>query len=227
MRKIISLIVLAFFVVVLMVSPVISGEQSSVSADSALKLLKEGNVRFVKMKLQHPNQTIERRTNTAEHGQKPFAMVLACSDSRVPVELIFDRGIGDIFIIRVAGNIAMDSSVIGSVEYGAEHVYVPLLVVMGHTQCGAVEAAVAGVHVEGDIRDIQRKIETVAAKVRKNHPRMQGAVLTNEVAKANALQSKKDILSKSKEIRDLVAVGKLKTAVAVYDIKRGSVEWIE
>ena len=101
--------------------------------DEALKLLNEGNARFVEMKLQHPNETIEQRENTAANGQKPFAAILACSDSRVPVEAIFDRGIGDIFVIRVAGNIVMDDGVIGSIEYAAEHLKSPLLVIMGHT----------------------------------------------------------------------------------------------
>ncbi len=226
MRKIITFVVMVFSVVALL-SPIMAQEQPTIKADDALSLLKEGNARFVEMKLQHPNQSIAARENTAADGQKPFAIVLACSDSRVPVELIFDRGIGDIFVIRVAGNIAVDSSVIGSVEYAAEHLHVPLLLVMGHTQCGAVEAAVTGAQVEGDIRDIQEKIESVASKVRKGHPGLRGAALSNEVVKSNALQSKKDILSKSEEIRRLVSEGKLKIAAAVYDIKSGSLEWIE
>ena len=82
------------------------------SSDDALKLLREGNARFVEMKMEHPHETIAQREETAQSGQSPFAAVLACSDSRVPVEVIFDRGIGDIFVVRVAGNVAMDSSVI-------------------------------------------------------------------------------------------------------------------
>lgn len=226
MRRKICFTVMVFSVVVLAARLVIASEQPAINGDAALALLKEGNARFVKMQLQHPNQSIEARENTAMQGQKPFAIVLACSDSRVPVELIFDRGIGDIFVIRVAGNIAMDSSVIGSAEYGVEHLHVPLLVVMGHTQCGAVDAAVTGAHVTGDIQDIQRKIMPVAAKVKKDHPELQGAALVNEVAKSNALATKKDLLSKSKEIRDLVAAGKLKTTACVYNVKSGTLEWL-
>jgi carbonic anhydrase len=196
-------------------------------ADEALRLLDEGNARFVSMKLLHPDQTIEQREKTALEGQKPFAAVLSCSDSRVPVEVLFDRGIGDIFVVRVAGNIAKDSSVIGSIEYAAEHVHVPLLVVMGHTDCGAVKAGLSGSPAEGRIRDIQKGIEPVAAETRKEHPDLQGADLVNAVAKSNALRAKADILSQSLIIREMADSGKLRIMTAVYDIKTGKVEWFE
>jgi carbonic anhydrase len=208
----------------------VSGSASAVEtirSDEALKLLNEGNSRFIEMKLQHPNETIEQRETTAMDGQKPFATVLACSDSRVPVEAIFDRGIGDIFVVRVAGNIATDSSVIGSIEYAAEHLKSPLLVIMGHTDCGAVKAAISGPALEGSIRDIQKEIEPIAVKTKKEHPDLSGPELTNAVIKNNVFQAKTDILSKSYLIKELVAAGKLKIATAVYNIKTGKVEWVE
>lgn len=198
---------------------------SAASAGEALDLLKEGNARFVKMEMQHPDQSAERRTDTAVNGQKPFAVILSCSDSRVPPEIVFDRGIGDIFVVRVAGNIAMDESVIGSVEYAIEHLNVPLLVVMGHTGCGAVNAAISGAPVEGGVRDIQEKIEPVVARVRTEQPDLTGAALSNAVVKSNALQAKDDLLSRSEELREMADKGKVTIAVCVYDINSGEVAW--
>jgi len=197
------------------------------NAEEALSLLKEGNARFIAMKMQYPDINTERRTRTAQDGQKPFSIVLACSDSRVPVEAIFDRGIGDIFVVRVAGNIATDPSVIGSIEYAAEHLGSPLLVIMGHTGCGAVKAAISGPRLEGDIRIIQKTIETVAERVEKDHFELQGESLTLAVVKENVLQAKKDILSDSKEIGRMTEEGKLKIVTAVYDLNTGMVDWME
>jgi carbonic anhydrase len=119
----------------------LAAAKSEVSPDAALKMLTEGNNRFVTGQPSHPNLSAERRQQTAEKGQNPFAVVLACADSRVPVEEIFDRGIGDIFTIRDAGNIATKTD-IGSIEYAVDHLGTPLVVVMGHSQCGAVTATV-------------------------------------------------------------------------------------
>lgn len=195
-------------------------------AGEALTLLKEGNARFAEMKMQHPNLSAERRTDTAVNGQKPFAAVLSCSDSRVPVEEVFDRGIGDIFVVRVAGNIATDPSVIGSVEYAVEHLNCPVLVILGHAKCGAVAASISGPPLEGDLRAIQKTIEVVAEKVKKDQPALQGVELTSAVVKENVLRTKKDLLAKSEEIRHLVEEAKLKIVTAVYDLETGVVEWI-
>ena len=224
-KSIIAVFIAAFFVFIAASIPVFAND--IIKADEALELLKEGNARFVEMQLQHPNESIERREKTALNGQKPFAIVLACSDSRVPVETVFDRGIGDIFVIRVAGNIVMDSSVIGSIEYGAEHLHSPLLVTLGHTECGAVEAAVSGAHSEGRISDIQKKIEPIAALIKKEHPELSGSNLTNAVVRNNTLQAKEDILSQSRLIKELVDTGKLRIVTGVYDIKTGKVDWVQ
>lgn len=210
--------------ILIVISPISAGE--SIKPDEALRLLNEGNARFVEMKLRHPDETIGRREETAVNGQRPFAIVLACSDSRVPVEAIFDRGIGDIFVVRVAGNIVMDNGVIGSIEYAAEHLKSPLLVIMGHTGCGAVKTAVDDSAVEGKIRDIQKQIRPVAMKTEKEHPDLSGPDLVNAVAKNNALQAKRDLLSLSHEVKEMVDEGKLKIVTAVYDIRTGKVEWI-
>ncbi|MFH1208689.1 MAG: carbonic anhydrase [Candidatus Omnitrophota bacterium] len=223
----------AVFFAVLMIGtvaqtgPVFAGEGTERTAEEGLVLFKEGNARFVAMKTEHPGENSARREETAVNGQKPFAIVLGCADSRVPVEMIFDRGIGDIFVVRVAGNIAVDSSVIGSLEYAAGHLHAPLLVILGHTQCGAVGAAVSGTKLEGSLRDIQAQLEPVAKEVKLEYPDLQGPALTTEVAKRNAFQVERDLRSESEEIRELVTQGALKIVPAIYDVKTGKVDWLE
>ncbi len=195
--------------------------------EDSLKLLQEGNDRFLQMKLQHPNENIPRRVDTAVNGQKPFAIILACSDSREPVELIFDRGIGDLFVVRAAGNVAMDSSVIGSIEYGAKHLNVPLIVILGHTDCGAVKAGLSNSTEDGKILDIQNKIKQVVEKTKNEYPNLNNSDLLYPVTKNNVFQTKTDLLTQSQIIKELVDEGKLRIVTAVYDIRTGKVEWIE
>ncbi len=115
----------------------------------ALDRLMEGNSRYLAGECAGGNRHEEKRAETA-CGQDPFAIVLGCSDSRVPPEIIFDSGIGDLFVVRVAGEVAGDQ-VLGSIEYAAAHLLTPLLLVLGHTNCGAVTAAVSGAEEEGHI----------------------------------------------------------------------------
>jgi carbonic anhydrase len=113
--------------------------QPKVSAADAFSLLREGNLRFVAGHTEHPNQGSDRRFETSK-GQSPFAVVLTCADSRLSPEIIFDRGLGDLFVLRVAGNVA-DPDIIASIEYAVEHLGSSLVVVLGHEKCGAVKAA--------------------------------------------------------------------------------------
>ena len=113
------------------------------TGDAALKMLQEGNQRWVMDKDENPNTDPSRRAMLAEKGQKPFVTILTCADSRLPVERIFDRGVGEVFVVRVAGNVAGTSET-GTIEYAVGHIKTPLLVVMGHTKCGAVAAAASG-----------------------------------------------------------------------------------
>jgi len=197
------------------------------TAEEALALLKEGNARFVAMKMEHPEESAARREETAAGGQKPFAVVLGCADSGVPVEMIFDRGIGDIFTVRVAGNIAVDSSVIGSLEYATGHLHVPLLVILAHTQCGAVGAAVSGEKLEGSLGDIQEQFKSVVKEAKLEYPELKGAALTDKVAEQNAFQVERDLRAESETIRDLSDQGALKIVAAIYDVKTGEVKWLE
>jgi len=114
-------------------------DQPSVAPAEAISKLKEGNGRYTSGNLQHPGQTTERRTELA-NTQHPFATILSCSDSRVPPEIVFDQGLGDLFIVRVAGNVINDEG-LGSVEYSVDHLGTRLILVLGHQSCGAVKAA--------------------------------------------------------------------------------------
>ena len=133
-------------------SPARAAEETSTESGShepitdpavALQELQDGNARFVAGRVEHPAQSTARRAEVAE-GQHPFAAVLSCADSRVPPELVFDRGLGDLFVVRTAGQVVADP-VLGSIQYGVEHLHVPLLVVLGHSGCGAVKATLEAV----------------------------------------------------------------------------------
>src|SRR5437899_1684360 len=114
-------------------------DQPSVAPAEAISKLKEGNGRYTSGNVQHPGQTAERRTELA-NTQHPFAAIVSCSDSRVPPEIVFDQGLGDLFVVRVAGNV-IDDHALGSIEYAVDHLGVRLIVVLGHQSCGAVKAA--------------------------------------------------------------------------------------
>ena len=146
---------------------VFATDASNLSAKDALNNLKAGNERFVKMKLQHPDESVERRHEMVK-GQHPFVAVLSCSDSRVPTEIIFDQGLGDIFVIRNAGNV-LDEHVLGSIEYAVEHLGVNLVVVLGHESCGAVGAAMAHSKETKAIESLKKAIEPAVELCKKQH----------------------------------------------------------
>lgn len=141
-----------------------AGSASGPTPDAALRLLLEGNQRFIQGTVRHPHQTAERRKETSA-GQAPFAVVLTCADSRLSPEIVFDQGLGDLFVVRNAGNLLSDH-VIGSIEYAVEHLHAPLIVVMGHTRCGAVAAAVAGGEAGGHVQSIVDSLAFVVAAAR-------------------------------------------------------------
>lgn len=195
------------------------------SGGDARNRLVAGNERYVEGKPVHPHLTETRRERTATEGQQPFATVIACSDSRVPIELLFDQGIGDLFVIRVAGNVC-DTSVLASAEYGAAHLKTPLMVVLGHSQCGAVSAAVQDAKVHGALPDLLAMIKPAVQRTRADHPDLKGDGLIAATIKSNAWKTVEDLLTKSEDIRKLVSSGDLSLVVAVYDIHTGSIEWL-
>ncbi|NQT35363.1 carbonic anhydrase [bacterium] len=196
------------------------------TADEALNLLTEGNIRFADEKPIYPNLTAERRSDTLEHGQAPFVGILSCSDSRAPVELVFDRGIGDIFSVRNAGNIC-NYTVLGSFELCVYKFETPLLIVMGHTDCGAIKLAVKRADLPGNIPNVIDRIVPVVESVMEGQPDLSGDQLILEVTKANARQAMEELLSRSEMLREGVEKGNLRIIAAMHDLESGRVEWLE
>jgi len=193
--------------------------EPTVSADQALKLLIEGNQRFVAGKLENPNKTPTRRAELAK-GQHPFAAALACSDSRTPPEIIFDRGLGDIFTLRVAGNVA-DKVVIESLDYSVKHLGVRVVMVLGHRRCGAVIAAVEGHEEEGkDVGPMLRELDPAVAATKG----MPGDPVENAV-RANVRLVMLN-LATSSELRAMVISGELKIIGGIYDLDTGTIEML-
>jgi carbonic anhydrase len=201
-----------------------SSPGAGVSPEAATQILKEGNTRFVSGKMTHPHQDMARLAETAA-GQKPFATVIGCADSRATVEAIFDQGVGDVFVIRVAGSPA-HVDVVGTAEYGVEHLGTQLLVVLGHTKCGAVTAAVAGGKAGGNIDALIAPIAPAAAAAKKDFPALSGGELVEKAILANVWQSIDDLYKQSPILRAFTKEGKLKVVGAMYDIATGQVKWL-
>jgi carbonic anhydrase len=199
--------------------------KSEVAPEMALKMLQEGNRRFADAAAKNPNRSVKRCIETADKGQKPFAVVLSCADSRVPVEVLFDRGIGDIFVVRDAGNIASTTD-IGSIEYAVDHLGTPLVVVLGHSKCGAVTAAVQGGEAPPNIKAIVDFIAPAVTTAKDANPDKMGDALVPAAITANVWQATADIFKNSPMIREKVKDGKLKLVGATYDIKGGKVNWL-
>ncbi len=195
-----------------------------ITPEAALILLKNGNKRFVNGErlFQHISK---ERVKEAADGQNPFATLITCSDSRVPPEHIFDMGIGDIFVIRVAGNVC-DTDEIGSIEYGVDNLATPLLVVMGHTDCGAVSAVLKEKEVHGSIPKLIDNIIPAVNRVKKEYPHQGKDELINKAVQENVWQSINDLFKTSPIIREKVKLGALKVIGAVYHIQTGEVEWL-
>lgn len=189
-------------------------------ATDALKHLKEGNKRYVEGNLKHPHTDTNRRDSLKE-SQQPFAVVLSCADSRVVPELVFDQGLGDLFVIRVAGNIAKDK-VIGSIEYAVKYLNSKLVVVMGHEKCGAVSASLSDVDPGGHIGAIIEKIKP-AVYVAK---RMPGDLLTNAI-RVNAQVVAEELKESKPILIDSVKSGGVKIVSAYYKLSTGEVEFDE
>jgi carbonic anhydrase len=197
---------------------------AGVAPDEAMKRLREGNERFVQQMATNGHRDATRREELVR-GQHPFAVVLGCADSRVPPEVIFDQGLGDLFVIRVAGEVA-PAEVIGSIEYAVEHLNCQTIIVLGHERCGAVEAALAsangGAAPEGNlgelIKDITPVIETID---RKSPDALDAAVRANAVAVARTL------VARSKMLGELAQKGEIVITPARYDLDSGKVEFME
>jgi carbonic anhydrase len=199
--------------------------KSTITPEEALKMLEEGNSRYVASSLQHPNLAEDRRTATASEGQAPFVTMLSCSDSRVPVEHIFDRGIGDIFVVRVAGNV-IGGSELASVEYAVDHLGTPLFAVLGHTKCGAVTAVVQSGLLGGNLRGLSEKILPAVERTKKAHPGATEDHLVIETVKTNVWKVIEDAFATSPCLKEKAKGGELRVVGAVYDIHSGKIDWM-
>jgi len=188
---------------------------SSVAPDEALSRLKVGNERFAQSKVSASKPVAARRAETAK-DQHPFAIVVGCADSRTAPEIIFDQNIGDLFVIRTAGNL-VDEYALGSIEYAVDHLGTRLIVVLGHERCGAVSAALAGDsapgHINSLVRDIQPAVTATKGK--------EGDALANAIHENDA-----EVAAK---IRKQAQLGELASQVRIvegyYDLDTGKVEW--
>ena len=205
---------------VLCAAPLRAEEAKGVGADEALARLLEGNKRFVEMKLAHPDQDAGCRTALSK-GQQPFAVILGCSDSRVPPEVVFDQGLGDLFVVRVAGNVTDDIGV-ASLEYAVEHLGSRLIVVLGHERCGAVTAAVKGGEFPGHLPALMTALKPAVEKGAGGPGDVVDAtVLANVALVAEQLRESKPILA------ELVEKGEIKIVGARYDLDTGAVELVK
>jgi len=184
--------------------------------DEALQVLMEGNQRFLDNKRQLPNQDFARLTEVAE-SQAPFAAILGCADSRVTSEIIFDQGLGDLFVCRVAGNIA-SSEEIGSLEFGTLVLGAKLIMVLGHERCGAVKATIEGGRLPGQIASL---IDDIKVGVERAE-RQPGTNKLETAIKANVLYQV-EVLNQSAVLGDLVDKGQLKIVGGYYDLDEGRV----
>jgi carbonic anhydrase len=198
-----------------------AAEPSKVNANDALKRLQEGNARFVAGHINHVvPETFASVRRELVKGQSPFAVVVGCSDSRVGPEIIFDQGLGDVFVIRTAGEV-VDATALGSIEYAVEHLGSSLIVVLGHERCGAVAAAVAGAKEPGHIATVLKAIEPAVQQTKgKAGDPVDNAVRAQAIDVAQQLQQAKPILA------ERVHSGKLKIVAARYDLHTGKVEFL-
>ncbi|WP_461118073.1 carbonic anhydrase [Saccharothrix stipae] len=197
-------------------------EATSLDAEGAWRKLAEGNHRFVTGHQTHPHESLRWRESLVA-GQHPFAVVLGCADSRVPPELVFDTGLGDLFTIRAAGEV-LDNSVLGSIEYAVEHLGVPLVVVLGHAKCGAVSATVDVVRgrsaVSGDVSVLVRSIEpaVLSTPADADEARFLAAAVDNQAKRVASL-----MLERSVTIRTAVQHHGVRVVAASYQLVTGEV----
>lgn len=195
--------------------------QSEMTPELALSYLKEGNQRFVDNLRAH-RDLLEQVNATAE-GQYPFATILSCIDSRTSAELIFDQGLGDIFSVRIAGNVVNDD-ILGSMEYACKVAGSKLLVVLGHSKCGAVTSACRHV-VLGNITTLLSKIQPAVKLVEQTHSNILSEEAVQEVATENVFESIRKILQRSNILSEMVERGEIGIVGGMYDIESGKVEF--
>jgi len=214
----------------MMESPDIEQEKDRpTNGKDAWARLKQGNERFSKGEIIQFMVHLAHEINPEMRQsllkmQKPFATVVACSDSRIAPELIFNEGLGEVFVVRVAGNV-LDPISLGSIEYGCAHLGTPLLVLLGHQFCGAVTAALQGAKVEGNIESIMQKLQPAIQTAKKSNITDQAKLLDCAIQE-NVKEMKTYMMDKSETIRKMVESGKVTVITAEYYMETGLVKEI-
>jgi carbonic anhydrase len=196
-----------------------AAESPTLTPQQAWDRLKDGNQRFAADQSEEMNLGATRRKELVA-GQHPFAAVLCCADSRVPPELLFNQGLGDLFVVRVAGNVS-EPFMLGSIDYAVEHLHVPLVVVLGHAKCGAVTAALGKDKPEGNLGKLIGQIH-----VGSHLPADKEAALAHAVEN-NARQQAKLLMEQSEVVRKHVEQQKLLVVTGIYDLASGKVRWLK
>ena len=199
------------------------------NADKALQKLIEGNKRYIEGTADGAELTITTRRQQITDGQNPFAAILGCSDSRVPAELVFNRGLGDLFVIRVAGNIVAPSQ-IGSVEFACQHFGTQLVVVLGHSHCGAINATVDALMGDPDnlspnVASIVDRVTPAVLPIVKRNSYKDKDDLVHQAMRANIEQSVNGLQMRSRILRSMVDRGQIKIIGAEYSIETGMVDF--
>ena len=197
--------------------------QNQITPKIAVELLKNGNERFVQnLKI---NRNLLQQMNETSESQHPFAVIISCMDSRTSAELIFDQGLGDIFSVRIAGNV-INEDILGSTEFGCKAVGAKIVVVLGHTGCGAIKGAVNEVEL-GHLHFITNKIRRCIPTIKKLNPEINEEHLCEHVTKENVLQGITDIRTSSTILASLEREGNIKIIGGLYDISSGKVDFFE
>jgi len=199
--------------------------QNAISPSKALDLLKEGNRRFVNnLKI---NRNLLQQANDTSDGQHPFAVILSCIDSRTSAELIFDQGLGDVFSVRIAGNI-VNEDILGSMEFGCKVAGAKIIVVLGHTKCGAIKGACDNVEL-GNLTELIKKIKPAVDQemITSNNRTSSNASFVENVAELNVSLSVKNILLQSPIIAEMVKNDEIGIVGGVHDISTGEVKFFE
>jgi len=198
---------------------------ATMTPEKAIQFLKEGNERFLNnLKI---NRNLLQQVNETKDGQFPFAVVLGCMDSRTSVELIFDQGIGDIFSLRVAGNILTDE-MLGSMEYACKFVGSKLILVLGHSKCGATTGATLG-KKGGKLETVLEKFDPSIEKAKTEHPEIDptSSEFVECVTRLNVIRTMNEILTNSEVLKDLFDKGEIAIAGAYYNVDSGEVEFLK
>jgi carbonic anhydrase len=198
-------------------------DQEKITPEQGIDLLKKGNERFINnLKI---NRNLLQQMNETSEGQNPFAVIISCMDSRTSAELIFDQGLGDVFSIRIAGNV-INEDILGSTEFGCKVVGAKVVLVLGHTGCGAIKGAVQNAEL-GHLHFITSKIQRCIPDLKKASPHLTEGDLCQKVTEENVKKGIEDLKTRSPILAELVQAGKLKVVGGIYDISSGKVDFLD